>query len=307
MTTSDIFANQRQVWKDYNWFYPLVAGLVILTIGVFIGHFLIDGDRIQGDYGINLYTEVVSIIATVLILDRLADRRRKQEKEKDLQQSLIRDAGSTRHDIAIKAIEDLRTHGWLTGENGLLKEANLEGANLSGANLHEANLERAGLMEANLSGANLWDANLENANLGGANLEEADLIDANLKGADLGGANLEGADLMDANLQKAYLPSANLKRTYLKFSNLSEAILWNANLEAADLIYVNFDRSILIRANLEGANVIGANLNNVIWSDEDDQYLVTLPDGSRWTPDADMTLFTDPNHPEFWQPDEASD
>jgi len=32
-----------------------------------------------------------------------------------------------------------------------------------------------------------------------------------------------------------------------------------------------------------------------------------LPDGSKWTPDTDMTRYTDPNHPDFWQPDWVKD
>jgi hypothetical protein len=28
-----------------------------------------------------------------------------------------------------------------------------------------------------------------------------------------------------------------------------------------------------------------------------------LPDDTKWTPDADMSRFTDPKHPEFWRSD----
>jgi hypothetical protein len=27
----------------------------------------------------------------------------------------------------------------------------------------------------------------------------------------------------------------------------------------------------------------------------------TLPDGTRWTPEADLARFTDPAHPHFWR------
>ena len=29
-----------------------------------------------------------------------------------------------------------------------------------------------------------------------------------------------------------------------------------------------------------------------------------LPDGTHWTPDTDITRFTDPDHPRFWRSDD---
>ena len=59
-------------------------------------------------------------------------------------------------------------------------------------------------------------------------------------------------------------------------------------------------------ANLKGANLQQANLKNARL-DED----TVLPDSkatlnngylSKWTPDTDMSRFTNPEHPDFWQP-----
>ncbi len=62
-------------------------------------------------------------------------------------------------------------------------------------------------------------------------------------------------------------------------------------------------------ANLQGANLGAANLN-VVQSDA----IITGQDAKRnpiydkyWTPDTDMTRYTDPNHPDFWQPGWAKD
>ena len=102
------------------------------------------------------------------------------------------------NETAKDAIDELRLRGWLTGEDSLLKGADLFGANLQGAKLREANLQGAHLFDANLQGAHLFDANLQGADLREANLQGAHLWHANLQEADLRHANLQGAILMGA-------------------------------------------------------------------------------------------------------------
>jgi len=216
-----------------------------------------------------------------------------------------------------------------------LSGADLAGANFEGANLGYANLERASLGSANLEGASLgsanleraglWNVNLERANLGGANLKRAGLGRVNLKGADLrcanlpdanlSNANLEGAHLRYANLEGASLGSANLSGTNLEGANLSGANLRRANLEKANLCATNLEGAHLLGANLAGANLSGASINDTTKLDE----TTALPDtkvigydrdrkpiyDKYWTPDTDMSRYTDPNHPDFWQPDWA--
>jgi hypothetical protein len=88
------------------------------------------------------------------------------------------------------------------------------------------------------------------------------LVGVDLSEADLRWANLSWADLREANLQKANLQGANLEHTDLR----------NADLRWANLEDARFD--------------IGT----------------TLPDHTEWTTGTDMGRFTDPNHPDFWQP-----
>jgi hypothetical protein len=52
------------------------------------------------------------------------------------------------------------------------------------------------------------------------------------------------------------------------------------------------------RIGLSGANLQGADLTGAKFDEN-----TTLPDGTKWTPDTDMTRFTDPEHPEFWRSD----
>jgi hypothetical protein len=112
----------------------------------------------------------------------------------------------------------------------------------------------------------IMDGSLRNAKLMGANLFEVFLNGGvDLSGADLSGAILLRADLTDNNLENATFIKADLRESYLFGTKLLNANLREANLEGAA-----FDENTI------------------------------LPDGTHWTEDTDMTRFTDPNHPDFW-------
>jgi hypothetical protein len=115
----------------------------------------------------------------------------------------------------------------------------------------------------------------------------------------LGDGSLQGVRLVGANLQGAFLGGANLQRAFLGGANLEGARLGGANLEGAYLAQANLEGAFLGGANLEGAVLAGANLQGAKFSD-----YTTLPDGTKWAPDTDMTRFTDRKHPDFrWPPD----
>jgi hypothetical protein len=124
----------------------------------------------------------------------------------------------------------------------------------------------ADLRWAKLQGANLRWAKLQGANLWGAKLQAADLSNANLQGAELGEANLQGAKFIRANLQRANLSEANLQGIDLTVAKLQEVNLSQANLQGAALQFTRFDENTL------------------------------LPDISHWTPETDMTQFTQPDN-----------
>ncbi len=292
MTTTDIFANQRQIWKDYKDFYILARRALPFIVGVVIGGFIFASDE---GYMTNLYTEIMSIIATVGILDFFYQRRDME----NLKKRLVREAGSRSNETARLAINWLRTEGWLTGDTGLLQRANLWNANLQKAYLENANLQQAYLDSTNLQNANLRKANLQNANLRQANLQRADLLLANLTRANIPAANLQYAYLMDANLRKAFLLGSNLLGADLRSVNLYHAHLADANLQGARLTGANIEEAILR----------GVNLDNIILEEEilRAKIITILPDGNKWTPDTDMTRFTDPHHPDFWRPDVKDD
>ena len=58
-------------------------------------------------------------------------------------------------------------------------------------------------------------------------------------------------------------------------------------------------RADLASADLFGADLMYANLTGADFAED-----TRLPDGTHWTPDTDITRFTDPDHPRFWRSDD---
>ena len=122
-----------------------VTEIALVFIGLGIGWLLI-GQALQGrltladiwtDLSTNAGTEAIGIAITVLVIDRLYERR-DQEREK---QRIIRQMTSPSNDFALEAVRLARDNGWL--KDGSIHRANLLGANLTGANLSVANLTLA--------------------------------------------------------------------------------------------------------------------------------------------------------------------
>lgn len=252
--------------KKYPALYPFAIGMAILLFGIWLGAILFDGD---GGYATNLYTELISIGITVVVLDQINEYRTTQK----LKQRLVREAGSFANNTAVSAVDWIRHEGWLKGEDGLLKSASLFGANLEGVNFSVANLQ--------------------NANLETANLEHSRLIRTDLKGASMVRSKINHANLSVANLENTNLFFAELKGANLVFATLRGASLPDVNLDGARL-----DHADLSGANLSGASLKGASLFRANLTETDMRYTI-LPDGTKWTIDVDMECFTDRTHPKF--------
>jgi len=135
-----------------------------------------------------------------------------------------------------------------------------------------------------------------------------------LAGADLSGADLEEASFRDANLEGANLRRANLMRVEFRRANLQGANLGYANLQEAGMIYANLQGANLTGARLQGTHLTESNLRGANFSRATFDETTTLPDAIRdqtmgleyiagfWAPDTDMARYTDPAHPDFWDP-----
>lgn len=116
----------------------------------------------------------------------------------------------------------------------------------------------------------LEDGSLHHAMLAEVDFSHQYLMQADLQSADLSGANLQHCDLFGAKLAEATLRSADLTGAYLDAANLAGADLSNANLKDADIGSAFFDRS------------------------------TTLPDSKRWSPELDLSCYTNPQHPDYF-------
>ena len=260
----------RTIHKEYKWHYVVMLVVVALAVGIWIGAAAFAED-ITG-YWMNLATEgmgvVVSIAVTVIVIDRIYERRDRQR----LKARLLREAGSRSNDIAISAVEWLSAEDLLKGENGLLKEATLVHANLRNANLWFANLHGTSLIGANLQKAVLTGARLKDTCLFGAELQEAQLSGAKLQRATLSYANAQGADLANANLQGARLDGTDLMGADLREANL-EGATYRSDSDFAMEYYT--EGNITVRPP------------------------TILPDGKEYSHTVNLKEFTDPNDPNY--------
>ena len=187
----------------------------------------------------------------VLFIDRFNAHR----AQENLKHRLIREAGSRSHDVAISAVEWIDREGWLTGEEGLLKGANLQEAQLQGAWIDGANMEGALLRKADLRGAKLEGAWLRTAQMPEARLYRARLRGAKMQHAYLGSAYAERADFSHTCLK-----CATLDFMCLRDANLNDACLAKASMKQAKL-----HGAALIGADLSGAILIAAKLKNALY------------------------------------------
>ena len=215
----------KAIHREYKTFYQIAVRVFLVGIGVLIGIIWFSSDLDRSAYIVNLFTTFLGTLATVLVIDFLNRRRDDQRELRQLQEQLVRDAGSTSNEIAKNAVHQLQKRGWLEGDTGLLQGAHLGSANLQGVDLIGANLQEANLFLTNLQEANLYLANLQRAILFITNLQGANLSSTNLQGAHLGSANLQGVDLTFAKLQGANLIGTNLQGAKVNRAQMDETTI----------------------------------------------------------------------------------
>lgn len=151
--------------------------------------------------------------------------------------------------------------------------------------LHNANLAEFNLYNSDFRGADLSCADLRGAFMFRSMLEEACLYHADFQEANLVATNFQRANLGVADLQRAVLFRANLREANLALANLNGANLYGADLRDANLSY----------AYLQGADLSGADLGGAILNRAKLDHDTCLPDGTQWTPETDLTQFTQTN------------
>jgi uncharacterized protein YjbI with pentapeptide repeats len=309
MAADERWQEVRTLHRKHRFFYRISSGILVVAVGILLGGLLFPHND---EYLLSLYTNLLSIAVTVGVLDLLAQRREEARFRADLMSRM----GSRLNHETIRAVEELRRHGWL--DDGSLHGidlyfANLQNANLSGVSLqrvilHNGNLQTALLNRADLRWANLSFANFTGANLTLVNAQYANLHHTQLREATLQEADLRNAGLNLANLQSASLREANLQNAHLPEAILQGALVWGANLQGASLRRANLENARMAGADLRGTDLRGASLKNAelqnkLFGSIKIDETTWLPDGGRWSTAVDMRCFTDPRHPQFWQQD----
>lgn len=206
-----------QMWRRDGRLYAIagfLAGVMLFPLLASLG-----GDRLTG-FLQELVPELVGIGITIFLIDRILQRRDERNSENTLKQQLLVDVRSTSNEVAKNAVHQLRSNGWLVGNEGLLKGADLSGAHLEGAELYEANLEDANLFRANLQGANLSGANLQGAELSLAKLQKANLSNAHLRACILFHTEFDGKTILPSGLR--WSPNFDLTA----FTDLEHPYFW---------------------------------------------------------------------------------
>lgn len=191
--------------------------IFLLVISLVLGNSIFKSETFFQDFVPNVVTEFIGIAITILLIEELNERREKRK----LRDRLKRELWSKDQGITLRAINELREHGWLADgglENinlpySVLDRAELKGVIMNGANFHKASLQRS----------YIGHAQLRNVNFSGANLSYSILNHSDLTGSDLTGALLDGASFENVILANAKISETQL----LSIKSLKGAIMPN--------------------------------------------------------------------------------
>lgn len=148
-----------------------------------------------------------------------------------------------------------------------------------------------------LGGVTIWVAKLDDFDFDEVVLNKASLSHSSAQRARFVAASIEDAVLIKNDLQDAIFTNARMDGVIL-----AESDLRNARMQGAHLRYADFSE-----ANVAGTNFRGAILDHAQFAAAQFSTETILPDGAFWTPDTDLTRFTDPQHPAYFRPRIPSD
>lgn len=186
--------NFKRFWDSK--FNLSILGMFIVAIILIIWGLI--GNQAP-DLLLNLGTEIIGIVITVLIIDRLYKERELAEQKK----YLLRQLRSDNPTDTMEALRELNASGWGNNLDGIV----LHGGNLSGANLVGKSLRKILATGVVFEGTLFNGSDLSEAVLRIANLKKANFASTLLNHAELDGANLEGAYFNDVEetLSKALM------------------------------------------------------------------------------------------------------
>lgn len=298
----------KETKKEYPWFYPMIVGAFLVIAGIVIGGYLFGSENpvYSGNmlsYITNIWTELIGISVTIFIIDRLY--RNREEKERD-----SREHDTLRDNLLMKIrIGELHTKQEVfaagifldvfSGEQSILRGQNLKYLDLSAIRIGSS-IGTGKLINPNsvIPMVVVFDSSdLKGASFSGSFIGYSSFIDTNLILANFSRTKGEFCDFEGANMQR---------------TNHSE-VRWGAvSFRNAQLVSGRFQHAQFENCDLRGANLRNGNFTDARFTVCKFDESTILPDSELfegelvikyWTPETDMTRYTNPEHPDFWQPD----
>ncbi|MEL6404488.1 MAG: pentapeptide repeat-containing protein [Chloroflexota bacterium] len=244
------------IWQNNKWLYSVVGWLIgIITFPLL--------NRINADILTlldDLVPEILGLVITVLLIDRLYEIRQNNQMKKRLLERL----GSRINAIAVTAAEELWAYDWWAD-----------------GSLAQAQLSRADLRGADFGKANLTNAELSHPRFGVVTFDETTILPDNTSWhpeTDM--------DMFTNPKHEAYWCGFGLRNKNLSGMNYVNKNLRGADLRGCKCIYTNFSQSDLRGADLKDADLMYANMKDARFDTD-----TTLPDGSFWHEDSDLSIF----------------
>lgn len=234
----------------------VILGIIVGFAGSVNHHYLItygaNGStigEILDQFYTNVFVDFVGFGITILVIDKL----NKREIEKRYRSNLQRESRSGVNDVAIRAIEELRSIG-------ALQSGELMGKYFSRGNLRGADFSRAELSGTDFSNAELMNANFNLANLRGAKFHSAFITEALFQTADLTDAEFSFQTAKDANFTHAELTNAIFMGVDLSLARnleLDQLILAKSLFRSVLPHIGHYDGRFRMESDLDGISKLG--------------------------------------------------
>ena len=321
----------KDIRKDYPWFYPMILGAFLVVAGIVIGGFLFGSDNPVSNgnmlsYVTNLWTEFISIGITIFVIDRLYRNREEKERAKREDQAdrtrVSIALTSSNKDIQQSAFDEALVRGFLIGEESLLSQSRFIGVDFSHLSLssfpvdyqigdslwtplvsafypikdlsmsqRQVDFSGSMILNTSMEGAKVRYTKFDNSTLWLANLNKAIIIDSSFNNANLRTTTMKYASFHTSSFRAARFDGANMNSTSFQSCNFGGVDFTNADLKDAQFLDCVFDDKTILPDS-------GVLPHHYGYSEESGFSSIKY-----WTPETDMTRYTNPEHPDFWQPD----
>lgn len=294
-------------------FGSIVSAIIASELGTFS----------WGELAASLVSTFLGAAVTVFWLEIFIHNRREQETEEQQdakeRRELIADIGFAADDRELaRILYRLTKKGWLF--DGSVSNAQFrnhgdilaaDGAKLTGCLFVKCGFAKTSIMD--LSHSHFYSCTFEHLFFDRSEFTYTKFIVANFTDARIFGTSFEYAHFMAVIFTKAWIAQdTSFRACGFVDTRFTDGIIHQVDFRVARFTrcqfddatvgnctfdHVHFEKVSFDRANLIGCSFFDARF---IFCTFDG---ATLPDGTLWNDSTDMTRFTDPSHPEFWEPD----